>query len=456
MAIRRLKEGLKELRNNAVYKRFESEISDTFKDLNELYDLIADYPFAADVKDKIFLINEKMKDLKIILKELDIDKKNNELFKDRIRKKLRDLSEKLNRTTSLVSIHEMLFNSLDDYENIKKKLNEIVTKEETIEELGDNIDAEEYDIKYEENKIDSLSNEIDVIYDMLERQYSATLEEINRQNSEIKSLRDYVRDNAEKIKEMEEQMGVVEQLKSHLNEIFGMSSKEKKNILKGLSEDSKKGHKKISQNAKKITAKKKEVKGSSASKKRSVSKVKKKETEEDFSLDKIESKFQKILDEINTRNEKEISDNSIATLLKDQGSSNSPAEINKTKKENKKQIENETKKEIENNSENKTRKVSKEDSNTDLKSDKNRSNAIQKKKSSQKSSKNTRELTHEQDIEKVIEEMKHTEALIKNYESVLDKISLPSLKSFYTKKINDLRQKLSILSNIVDAYKDSN
>ncbi|MEM1988655.1 MAG: hypothetical protein QXS41_02335 [Candidatus Woesearchaeota archaeon] len=231
MSIAKLKKGLKELKNDEIFTSMYNEIKSTTKELNEIYRLVIDYPFAAEVKDKLTKVDQRFKELSKMIDELKKQHNEQQIFKARMREKILNLNRKINKMSALLTLHQLIINKNDEQNQIIEKLKKIANKEELISQL------EKFDVESLENKtnfdliesqIDSLNSELDILVPLLEEKLNEIDQNLEKEKDELEQLKQYVKRHDDFINKILEDQSIIELLKKHSKELIVTEEKNNK------------------------------------------------------------------------------------------------------------------------------------------------------------------------------------------------------------------------------------
>ncbi|MEM4499965.1 MAG: hypothetical protein QXD62_01290 [Candidatus Woesearchaeota archaeon] len=239
MSIAKLKRGLKEIAKDDTFESLSKQITETTEDLNSIYRLVIDYPFAAEVKERLSAVNTRFKQMSKMLSELKRQQEEYLFFKKRTREKIRNISQKLSKLSSLITLHELLI-SKDDETNLTERLKMIANKSsflELLEKIERNQSAEEFEINYLEKNLSQIESELDTLIDLIEKKMNELDKNVKSEKKEIDELKEYVKKHEHLIKEILEKEGLIYLLKKHHDEIFSENTNEIKELKK---EDKKK------------------------------------------------------------------------------------------------------------------------------------------------------------------------------------------------------------------------
>lgn len=231
MSIAKLKKGLKELKNDEIFTSMYNEIKSTTKELNDIYRLVIDYPFAAEVKNRLTVIDQRFKELSKLIDQLKKQHTEQQIFKARIREKIVNLNKKINKMSSLLTLHQLIINKNDEQKEIIEKLKKIGNNE-LISQL-EKLDVESLENKTNfdliESQIDSLNSELDILVPLLEEKLSDIDQNLEKEKDEVEQLKQYVKKHDDFINKILEDQSIIELLKKHSKEL--VTSDEKKNKI---------------------------------------------------------------------------------------------------------------------------------------------------------------------------------------------------------------------------------
>lgn len=228
MSVAKLKKGLKELKNDEIFNSMYNEIKETTKELNEIYRLVVDYPFAAEVKNKLIIVDRRFRELSKMIDDLKKQHYEQQVFKARMREKILNLNKKINKMSSLLTLHQLIITNHDEEKDVLEKLKKIANKEELISQLEKfNMESLENrtDIELLETQIDYINSEIDVLVSLLEEKLKRIDNTLEKEKDEIEQLKDYVKKHENFITQILENESIIELLKKHSKEL--VKNKEK-------------------------------------------------------------------------------------------------------------------------------------------------------------------------------------------------------------------------------------
>ncbi|MEM4396125.1 MAG: hypothetical protein QXR30_00480 [Candidatus Woesearchaeota archaeon] len=251
MSIAKLKKGLKELKNDEIFTSMYNEMKSTTKELNEIYRLVIDYPFAAEVKDKLTKVDQRFRELSKMIDELKKQHTEQQIFKARMREKILNLNRKINKMSALLTLHQLIINKNDEQNQIIEKLKKIANKEELISQL-EKFDVESLENKTNfdliENQIDSLNSELDVLVPLLEEKLNEIDQNLEKEKDELEQLKQYVKKHDAFINKILEDQSIIELLKKHSKELVISDEKNNRNEKVIQEIQSNKNNEKIKEN----------------------------------------------------------------------------------------------------------------------------------------------------------------------------------------------------------------